>query len=314
MIQWSIAINLRESVSNIVEKAIVADTGGMDSIWITDYPAVRLSPVLASAVANKTKRCRIGVGLLSPLIYQPNHIVQYISTLIKHHGDRFDLLIGPGDRSKLSEIGVDYGHSSSVVRSLPESLDTIRKGLADYEGCRVFLGAQGLKMVRASRNSDGVLLNYSDPDMIRWAIETLGHTSNPFEIGVFPPTYIGKSVDCIENLSIRTSAAIVALGMSPLMKKKFGLTEALRPAQSLLKEKGNIDESVINLIDQNIIDRFCICETPEGVCKLIQQFRNMGVTLVVFGPPQGATLTGVKKLIQTKSFYESSDTSPQYSM
>jgi len=90
MIQWGIAINLREPVSEIVEKAVVADSGGIDSIWITDYPAVRISPILASAIAQKTERCRIGVGLLSPLIYPPKQIVQYMSTLIKHYGNRFE--------------------------------------------------------------------------------------------------------------------------------------------------------------------------------------------------------------------------------
>jgi len=311
MIQWGIAINLRDSVSEIVEKAVVADSGGMDSIWITDYPAVRVSPILASVIAQKTKRCRIGVGLLSPLIYPPKKIVQYMSTLIKHHGDRFDLMIGPGDRARLANIGVEYGGGSTIVRRMAESLDIIREGLADYEGCRVFLGAQGMKMIETSRSADGVLLNYSDSGMIRWATEILGDIPDTFAIGVFPPTFIGKSVHCNEQLNIRTSAGIVALGMSPSIKKRFSLNKALQPALSLLREKGRIDESVINSIDQSIIDKFCVCETRKGVCNRVKLFAELGVTIVVFGPPQGATIDGVKQIVQAKRVCEQSDTDSQ---
>lgn len=283
---------------------MVADKGGMNSIWITDYPAVRVSPILAAVIAEKTKFCRIGVGLLSPLIYTPKQIVQYMSTLIRHHGNRFDLMIGPGDKTRLTDIGVEYGGGSTIVTRMAESLESIQEGLCDFEDCRVFLGAQGPKMIETSKKSDGVLLNYSDPEMIRWAIETLGNIPDSFEIGIFPPTLVGNSVHCNEQLSIRASAGVVALGMSPSLKKRFGLNKALQPAASLLNEREKIDESVINLIDQNIIDRFCICKTQEEICNRANQYGNLGVTLIVFGPPQGATLDGVKQIIHAKKACE----------
>jgi len=305
MTKWGLAINLREPVSEIVEKAVLADSGGIDSIWITDYPAVRISPILASVIAQKTARCRIGVGLLSPLIYSPKQIVQYMSTLIKHYGSRFDLLIGPGDKNRLSDIGVEFGKGSAITNKLAESLVSIREGLADYKNCRILLAAQGAKMIDISRNAEGVLLNYSDPEMIRWAIETLDEIPDAFEIGVFPPTFIGDVGKREDQLSIRTSAGIVALGVSSSTRKRFGLDQMLRPALSLLKERGNIDENVINLIDQTVIDRFCVCETPEGVSSRVLQYRALGVSLVVFGPPLGATLAGVKQLINAKRIFDS---------
>ncbi len=308
MIQWGIAINLRESVSEIVEKAIVADSGGMDSIWIIDYPAVRLSPILASVIAQRTKQCRIGVGLLSPLVYPPKQIVQYMSTLIKQHGNRFDLMIGPGDRARLADIGVKYGRSAKIVSRMAESLERIREGLTVYQGCRIFLGAQGAKMIETSRNSDGVLLNYSDSEMIRWATETLGDIPDTFGIGVFPPSLVGNSVHCSKQLSIRTAAGIVALGVSPSIRTRFNLDEKLQPALSLLRARGKIDENVINLIDQSVIDKFCVCGTQKSVCNRVKLLAELGVTIVVFGPPQGATIDGVKQLVQAKRVCEQSDT------
>ena len=189
--EWGIAINLRESVAEIVEKAVVADDGGIHTVWLTDFPATRFSPALASVVAEKTKHCRIGVGLLSPLLYSPSHIVQMMSTLIETHGEGFDLLLGPGDRTKLREIGVSFGLVSTIVERMTDAVMKIREGLNEYPDCRIFLGAQGPKMIKASTYSDGVLLNYSDPEMIQWAMSLLEESRDPFMIGIFPPSLVG---------------------------------------------------------------------------------------------------------------------------
>ena len=306
--EWGIAINLREPVSEIVEKAMVADTGGLDSVWITDYPATKLSPVLASVVAQKTTECRIGVGLLSPLIYPPKQIVRFMSSLIRAHGNRFDLLLGPGDKTRLANIGVQYGRGRTLVQKMAESLSAVREGLSDFKDCRVFFGAQGAKMIEMSRASDGVLLNYSDSEMIQWAIEALGEVPTGFKIGVFPPALVGDSVSCNERLEIRGSAAVVALGLSPAMMKRFNLYEALLPALSLFRERGKVDENVIQLLDQSVTDRFCVCENLEGVCNRVLHFENLGVTMMVFGPPQGSNRDGVSQLVQAKNICEETDT------
>jgi alkanesulfonate monooxygenase SsuD/methylene tetrahydromethanopterin reductase-like flavin-dependent oxidoreductase (luciferase family) len=299
-LKWSIAINLRETVPEIVEKAILADTGGMDSVWITDYPAVRLSPILASMVARMTERIRIGIGLLSPFIYPSRQITQIMSTLIDHHGDRFDLLIGPGDKSRLEDIGVRLGKGASIVNKIAEALASIREDLKDFGGCSVFLAAQGQRMIETSRSADGVILNYSDPEMIKWAITALGSVSKTFEIGIFPPTLIIESNDQKKQFGVRASAGVVALGMNSYLRSRFHLREQLQPASTILKERGKIDEYVINQIDQDVSDRFCICEDLDGLCKRMRVFAESGVNLVVFGPPQGATLGGVKQLIQAR--------------
>jgi len=302
--EWGIAINLREPVSEIVEKAVIADTGGLDSVWITDYPATKLSPVLASLVAQKTLRCRIGVGLLSPLIYSPTQIVRFMSSLIRAHGNRFDLLLGPGDKTRLANIGVQYGKGNTLVQEMAESLRTVRDGLADFNGCRVFFGAQGAKMIEISRASNGVFLNYSDPEMVQGAIAALGRTPVGFKIGVFPPTFIGDSSSCDERLGMRGSAAVVALGLSPAMMKRFKIYESLLPALSLFRERGKVDESVIQLLDQSIIDRFCVCEDLDGVCNRVLQFKKLGVTMIVFWQPQGFSREGVNQLVRAKSICE----------
>ena len=297
--EWGIAINLRKSVSEIIEKAVVADDGGIHTIWLTDFPATRFSPVFASAVAENTKHSRVGVGLLSPLIYSPEHIVQMMTTLIETHGEGFDLLLGPGDRSKLREIGVSYGQASTIVERMTDSVEIIREGLSDYSDCRVFVGAQGPKMIEASICSNGVLLNYSDPEMIQWAISILEKRSETFMIGVFPPSLIGYSKACKENMSIKASAAVVALGLSRSAMKRFGLRDDLQPAIEKMKKHG-LTEDVVAMVDQKILNRFSLCGSIESISNQLETYQQIGVDMVVFGPPQGASLKSVKRLVDAK--------------
>lgn len=296
--EWGIAINLREPVSEIVEKAMVADQGKIHAVWLTDFPATRYSPVLAAVVAAKTSHCRIGVGLLSPLIYPPSHIVQIMSTLIDVYGPKFDLLLGPGDRTKLEEIGIGY-ESASIVKRMIESVETIQESFSKYKDCRIFLGAQGPKMIKASTCADGVLLNYSDPEMIQWAISEIENKSENFMIGAFPPSMIGSSKSCDENISIKTSAAVVALGVSQSILKKYGLKERLQPAINEMRENGFTDD-IVDRIDQDILNKFCLCGSIETANQRLKELQEIGVDMVVFGPPQGASRKGVERIVRAK--------------
>jgi len=298
--EWGIAINLREPVSDIVEKAVEADQGGIDTVWVTDFPATRLSPILASTIAQNTKNCRIGVGLLSPLLYSPTHILQMMTTLIELHGARFDLLLGPGDRPKLRDIGVDYGDIATLVERMREFVTTIREGLEEHDATRVFLGAQGQKMIEASTCSNGVLLNYSDSEMIQWAIATLGKRPQGFKIGAFPPSLIGSSKKCDEHPGIKTSAAVVALGLNSSIQSRFELKEELQPAIDKMKKYG-LTQDVVEMIDQEILDRFSLCGDIDENTNQLESYKQMGVDMVVFGPPQGTSLKGVKQLVEAKS-------------
>ncbi len=296
---WGIALNLRDTVSEIVQKAIAADKGRIDTIWVTDFPATRFSPALGAMITENTKHCRIGIGLLSPLIYSPSHIVQIMTTLIDTYGPRFDLLLGPGDRSKLGEIGISYEDSSTIVERIIESVGIIRESLRQYRDCKIFLGAQGPKMVKASKNSDGVLLNYSDLGMIQWAISNIEDRPENFTIGIFPPSLIGSSKSCKDNMSIKASAAVVALGASRSILKKYGLLENLQPIITEVRENG-FTEEIVERIDQEVLDRFCLCGSIETSNRRLEEYEEIGVEMVVFGPPQGASLRGVERLVESK--------------
>ena len=126
--KWGIALNVRDTISETIVKAQIADKGGIDEIWVTDFPALRYAPTVAAAIAERTNDCRIGVGLVSPLLYSSSHILQFMNTLIESHGERFDLLLGPGDRFALESIGISLT-PKEILEKIKTALNTIKSGL-----------------------------------------------------------------------------------------------------------------------------------------------------------------------------------------
>jgi alkanesulfonate monooxygenase SsuD/methylene tetrahydromethanopterin reductase-like flavin-dependent oxidoreductase (luciferase family) len=301
---WGLAVNVYDTVQRIVEKCVIADQGGIDWLWVTDFPAVRHAPSLAAVVAENVEKSRIGVGLVSPLLYGSERIVQFMSTLIDNYGERFDLMIGPGDRTQLSGIGVEYGNMSTLVTRLVSDVTKIKDELDErgYDGVHVWLGAQGPKMIAASINADGVLLNYTDPDMLRWALSVLGDIPKGFQVGAFPPSFIAENPDCGKELGLRKSAATVAMGLGRSVALEFGLMDTLSAARSSLRQKQSIDQNVVDAIDEATLKRFALCTTPEGACDYVKTLERIGLNMVTFGPPQGTSRELVKNLVETKEY------------
>jgi hypothetical protein len=298
--KWGVALNVRDRVSETLRKAEVADSGAIDQIWVTDFPTVRYAPAIAAAIAERTQKCRIGVGLISPLLYSSTQISQFMSTLIDTYGDRFDLLLGPGDRSALARVGISYS-IKQMVEYTTGALDVIKSDLskAGYE-CSVLLGAQGPVMIKKSLRADGVLLNFSDIEMLHWALNHMGKIPTDFGLGVFPPTYIGSCPDIMDNQAIALSAAMVALGLNSKVSEKFGFRDKIDAARSLLKGKKRIDMDTANSIGRDVLKRFALCMTSDQLQEYLKTIEGMGISSIVFGPPQGIREKGVDFLVEAK--------------
>lgn len=300
--KWGIALNVRDVISQTISKASIADKGGIDQVWITDFPALRYAPTVAAAIAEKTSNCRIGVGLVSPLLYSSSHIVQFMTTLVESHGDRFDLLLGPGDRFALESIGIAHTPKDIVEKTNVALREVKNELLESGHDCKVLLGAQGPKMIELSLKADGVLLNYSDLEMASWAAEQVrDKTTENFQLGLFLPAFIGPCERFSDNLAISYSAAMVAIGLGRTVADIFDLNSSLKDARTLLKNRGEIDIEVVAAVGDDILKRFAFCGTPEQLQEYIKELGKIGFTDVVFGPPIGVSKKGVENLISVKA-------------
>ncbi len=302
--RWGVALNVRETITETLQKAEHADRGGIDQVWITDFPALRYAPTVAAAIAERTKSCRIGVGLVSPLLYSSTQIVQFMSTLADSYGERFDLLLGPGDKLALARVGISYS-SKIMVEKTTSALMEIKQRISEAgHSCSVFLGAQGPVMIKAALKADGVLLNYSDLEMIEWALNQIkNEIPAGFQLGLFPPTYVGDCQDFLSNESISYSAAMVAIGLSRVVSNSFGFQNRLQTARGLMKEHGQMRMDVVNSLGSEFLQRFAFCGTSEQLHVYMKALEKMGFTSIVFGPPQGIRQHGVEILVNAKSIY-----------
>ncbi len=300
--RWGVALNVRNTLSDTLQKAETADQGGIDQIWVTDFPAARYAPAVAAAIAERTNQCRIGVGLVSPLLYSTTQIVQFMSTLIDNYGNRFDLLLGPGDRHALANIGVSFS-PVLVVEKIKNTLTEIKHRLASA-GYRssVLFGAQGPSMLKISLHADGVLLNYSDIEMVSWALgQITKRTPKDFQLGIFPPTFVGDCEDIEKIQGVAISAAMVAIGLSSVVSESFGLRNQIKAARDLLKKRGRVDSDIINTLGKEVLQRFAFCGSIEQLIDYVMALEELNISSVVFGPPQGTRKNGVDILVEAKS-------------
>jgi hypothetical protein len=296
--KFAVSLNSNDSISDAVKKSIELDRLGLDYVWVSDLPSQRYAPAVCAAIAKVTSKIRIGLGLISPFLHTSQQIASSLTTLIESYGSRFDLCIGPGDRDELYRVGVDLKNHKNISQSLLNSREEIstlfqKRGIES----RIWLGAQGPKLLKLVSAFDGVLLNYSAIEMIEWSLNTIKEEviDVPRSIGIFSPSYVYKKINPKIHKMLHYTAATVALGTSKTVLKEFLLDEGLEPARIAHKSK-SLDESILKLIPQNIIKKFSIFISQDELPKYIQELKRLGVEHVAFSYPQGYSLETIKEL------------------
>ena len=156
-------------------------------------------------------------------------------------------------------------------------------------------------MIAASGVADGVLLNYSDPEMIQWAINLVKDRPKDFLFGAFPPSILQSKPDDPLSQELRISAAIVALGLSKSVATQFKLLDSLSTAKRILLEKGVIDNDVVDSIPDDVLRKFGLGATETGFCEYVRSLKHVGIDLVTFGPPIGMKKKTIQKIAEIKN-------------
>ncbi len=295
--KFDIALNIHEPLVKVRRLAVLASKGVFNRIWVIDFPGTRLSSVVAAALAEDLSSTRFGLGLLSPFLYSPTQVSRIIETLAVRYGDRFDVLIGPGDRGMLVRAGVPF-EGRGIIARLREFLQTLKSDLQQRGlTTAVLLGAQGPKMIDLSSTVDGVLLNYTDPSMLEWALSLLRDVPSHFQIGAFPPTKLTDS-GCRDDLAFKYSTAIVALGLAKSVASQFGLLDDLGPAKQELRRRGGVDSDILDLLPPDMLSRFGLCGGESELKQYLHNVSHIGIDVLVFGPPVGSSQSQMKRLVE----------------
>lgn len=285
--KFGLTVNVNETVSEVVKKCAEAERLGLYSVWISDVSVQLYAPVVAAAVAENTRKIRIGLGLISAYLHTPRHIAQSLITLIETYGERFELCIGPGDRDLLRRVGVSLTRPEGVQRYFKDAKRQIQ-ALMKKEGvnCRLWLGAQGPKMLETAAYFDGVWLNYAHPNEVKWAIEKVkSHGKRDMRFGVYAPSYVYRDFDPRVSKLLEISNAVVALGASDAVLRRLNLYETVKEGKHRLRQ-GVTVKSVLQYVPSEAMDVFSISKRSDRLKGYLAELSDIGVHYVVFSYPQ----------------------------
>jgi len=301
-IDFAVGLNAYETVEEIVDKCVEAERLGLDYIWIGDSPPHLYCPSVAAAVASRTKKIRIGLGLLSPLLHTPDQISGGIIPLIEAYGDRFEICLGVGDRSQLLRAGVDTRLAKVWNYVLKAKRKIARSFRASGAATKIWLGAQGPKMLAASRSFDGVLMNYASPRMIKWAIDKVKPVARKdFDFGIYAPSYVYRKWSPQAYRLLRVASAVVALGAPRAVLDEFGFSKRLRRAKKE-HESGLRIESVVKHVPAEVVDSFSIYTRSSRLRSYLSELGDLGISHIVFGFPQNLSKITIRDLASALPF------------
>src|SRR5216684_5917285 len=87
-------IDVGRSLEDGVGRARLAESLGLDSVWVTQLPGARDAAVVLSAYAGATERIGLGTGVLPIYTRHPTAMAQMAATLDELSHGRFILGIG----------------------------------------------------------------------------------------------------------------------------------------------------------------------------------------------------------------------------
>ncbi|MDT4893975.1 MAG: hypothetical protein QOE97_3010 [Pseudonocardiales bacterium] len=192
--QWQVPSD--RLLARTLELVAGAEELGADSVWATEHHLFEdgyLSQplTLAAAIAARTRRVRIGTGVLLAPLRHPRHIAEQAALVDALSGGRLELGLGAGYvAAEFDAFGADRG--SRFART-DETFAEVRRLLGEAPvGTRpvqhpipMWLGYQGPKNARrAGRLGAGLLtLNRGSLEPYRTALEAAGYPPSAARMG-----------------------------------------------------------------------------------------------------------------------------------
>lgn len=188
----ALAISGQRTAADAVEVARMAESEGIDEVWLTEDYVERGAFAVAGAVLASTRSVTVGIGVVNPWTRHPVLTAMETGALHELAPGRVVLGLGASNpRWMHDQLGIPFVRPLSRLR---ESVEVIRSALetgeVDHEGVAgtirthmafhpgavpLVLGVKGPRaLALAGQISDGVLLSVlSSPAYVRWAIDQL---------------------------------------------------------------------------------------------------------------------------------------------
>ncbi|MGQ3411596.1 5,10-methylenetetrahydromethanopterin reductase [Natrinema sp. LN54] len=297
----------------VADLAALAEDEEFDVTFASSHYFNRDPFVVLSRMADATEAIRLGPGVVNPYETHPVKLAAQTATIDEISDGRGVFGVGAGDRSSLSNLGVER---DSPLRRVLETFDLARDLWAGetvtHEGTftardaalnlepasadiPVYVGAQGPHMLRMSaKHADGVLVNAAHPRDLEWAAGQLeqGLAERPEERGAFESlAFASVSVAADESdarEAARPPVAFIVGGAAEPVLERHDIDREAASAVSEALERGDLPEA-FDRVTPAMIDAFCIAGTTETVADRFAAALEH-VDGIVVGSPLGPDL------------------------
>lgn len=291
--------------------AVLADRLGFDSCWLGEDYFYQGGIATATAVAERTERVTIGLGIVTPLTRHPALTVMEVGALDQIANGRILLGYGAGVRFWMEQMKLDYRSPLSAMREAVEisrelfagqpsnyrgryfQLDNVRLG---FEPLRrkmpIYLGAEGPKALQLSGEvCEGSILSVlAGPHYLRFARENigLGCARSGRDPGAHQlVVYVIFAMDD-DGAKARDAVRMpIAEYLSTAGRPNSLSTQAGVP-DDLMRELGRVyrEEARIpvELIDDETVGRVAVAGTPAESAEAIRRLIEAGADEIAFFP------------------------------
>ncbi len=268
--------------------AVMVEKHGFDGLWVSDHFFNRSSIITLSVIARYTRRVLLGPAVVNPYVFHPAQMAQAAATLWELAPHRVRMAVGAGDASVLKQLG--YVREKPVekvlwavaeMRKYFERLETYR-----VSDVKVYVGAQGPRMVKASTKADGVLVNWSNLEMLKESARLLG---DDVPKGFTRAAYLMTSVHEDAEKAWKTAvpyAAYLMTGSSPSYLSRIGVDEVHRKEVEELVQSRRWDR-LYQVARREWVDFFSVWGKPEKLRDFVHEVVDIGYDEVVFAGPLG---------------------------
>ena len=287
----------------LVDLAIRAEAAGFKYGWSFDSHVLWQEPYpLLTLMAVNTCAMRLGTLVTNPIVRDPTVTASLLATLNIVSRGRMDLGIGRGDSSRRV-----LGKRPATMERLVEAVHVIRSLTRGeeitYDGVRIrfswasggvqaWVAGYGPKVLRvAGRIADGVILQFADPDLIRWCLgfvregaEEAGRDFGKIEAMSAAPVWLADDL-AVARDRVRWFPALVSNHVVDLVSRykpeelPAGLTAYIRNRKGYdYRHHAEVGSDNAAFVPDEIVDRYCIVGSPAEHRRRLEELFDLGVT------------------------------------
>ncbi|MDX2528409.1 LLM class flavin-dependent oxidoreductase [Streptomyces europaeiscabiei] len=302
--------------ADLIAFAQEADDYGFGELWVVEDLGYRGGLVQAATVLARTRRIRVGVGLLPAAARNVAFAAMEVATLAQLHPGRLDIAVGHGMPDWMRSAGSWPASPLTLLGEYIRTLKTLLAGQsADTDGRYVrldgvrldpsvlpehvpdvFAGVRGPKSLALSGEvADGTLLaEPASPEYVRQALSSI-NPQCPHRIAAYNITVVD---DDPHAALAAARPAVQPLGDPDWAPHLIPL--GFHDELAALRRTSKSAQEFSQAIPEEWVRRLALTGTPDQVRARVQDLFEAGVTTAVLspvGPDYRSALAGLAKVL-----------------